>query len=293
MTPGILGKKIGMTQVFRADGQAVPVTLLKAGPCLVVQRKTPAIDGYDAVQLGLVEFVKPARINKPMTGHFKKAGVEGAKFMREFTLRPGDDDLKAGDQVLVDQFKPKDMVDVIGISKGKGFAGVVKRHHFKGGEGSHGSMFHRAPGSIGASSFPSRVFPGQRMAGQMGNKQITVRNLEVIEIDGEDQLLVLKGSIPGPENGYVMIRQAKKLWKQKGTGRARTGSVRSPIWRHGGTVHGPEPRDYSYRLNKKMIAGALRSALTDKLAENALTVIEGFKVDSPKTKAFGETLKKF
>src|SRR5690242_15192382 len=147
MSPGILGKKIGMTQVFQPDGQAVPVTLLKAGPCMVVQRKTPTTDGYDAVQLGLVEFIKPARINKPRTGHLKKANVEGAKFLREFTMRPGDDDLKPGDKVLVDQFKPKDKVDVIGVSKGRGFAGLVKRHHFRGGAATHGSMFHRAPGS--------------------------------------------------------------------------------------------------------------------------------------------------
>ena len=210
MSPGILGKKIGMTQVFRPDGQAVPVTLLKAGPCMVVQRKTPTSDGYNAVQLGLVEFVKAARINKPRTGHLKKANVEGAKFLRELTLRPGDDDLKPGDQVLVDQFKPKDKVDVIGVSKGRGFAGVVKRHHFRGGEGSHGSMFHRAPGSIGASSFPSRVLPGMRMGGQMGNEQVTVRNLEVIDVDTEDNVLVVKGAVPGPNGSYVVVRRSKR-----------------------------------------------------------------------------------
>jgi large subunit ribosomal protein L3 len=209
MSPGILGKKIGMSQVFRPDGQAVPVTLLKAGPCMVVQRKTPTTDGYDAVQLGLVEFVKPKRINKPSTGHLKKAGVDGAKFMRELSLRPGDDDLKAGDQVLVDQFKPKDKVDVVGVSKGRGFAGVVKRHHFRGGGGGHGSMFHRAPGSIGASSFPSRVLPGMRMGGHMGNDQVTVRNLEVIDVDTEDNVLVVKGAVPGPNGGYVIVRRAK------------------------------------------------------------------------------------
>jgi large subunit ribosomal protein L3 len=209
MRPGILGKKIGMTHVFRPDGQAVPVTLLKAGPCLVVQRKTPAIDGYDAVQLGLVEFIKPARINKPLTGHLKKAGVEGTKFLREFQLAPGDD-LKAGDKVLVDQFKPKDKVDVIGVSKGRGFAGLVKRHHFRGGGGSHGSMFHRAPGSIGASSFPSRVVPGMRMAGHMGDARVTVRNLEVIDVDTEDNVLVVKGAVPGPNGGYVVVQRAKR-----------------------------------------------------------------------------------
>jgi large subunit ribosomal protein L3 len=199
-----------MTQMFREDGQAVPVTLLKTGPCMVVQRKTPTTDGYDAVQLGLLEFVKPQRINKPATGHLKKAGVEGAKFVREFTLRPGDDDFKAGDQVLVDQFKPKDKVDVIGVSKGRGFAGVVKRHHFRGGESSHGSMFHRAPGSIGASSFPSRVVPGMRMGGQMGNGRVTVRNLEVVDVDVEDNVLVVKGAVPGPNGGYVLVRRSKR-----------------------------------------------------------------------------------
>jgi large subunit ribosomal protein L3 len=210
MSPGILGKKIGMSQVFRPDGQAVPVTLLKAGPCMVVQRKTPTTDGYDAVQIGLVEFVKPQRINKPATGHLKKAGAEGAKFLREFTLGPGDDDLKPGDKVLLDQFKPKDKVDVIGISKGRGFAGLVKRHHFRGGEATHGSMFHRAPGSIGASSFPSRVLPGMRMAGQMGHSKVTVRNLEVIDVDTEDNVLVVKGAVPGPNGGYVVVRRSKR-----------------------------------------------------------------------------------
>jgi large subunit ribosomal protein L3 len=210
MTSGILGKKIGMTQVFRPDGQAVPVTLLKAGPCMVVQRKTPATDGYDAVQLGLMEFVKPQRVNKPAAGHLKKAGAEGSKFLRELPVRPGDDDFKPGDKVLVDQFKPKDKVDVIGISKGRGFAGLVKRHHFGGGADTHGSMFHRAPGSIGASSFPSRVLPGMRMAGHMGHARVTVRNLEVIDVDTEDNLLVVKGAVPGPNGSYVVVRRSSR-----------------------------------------------------------------------------------
>ncbi len=210
MSPGILGKKIGMTQVFRPDGQVVPVTLLKAGPCMVVQRKTPAVDGYDAVQMGLVEFIKPARINKPETGHLKKAGAEGARFLREFKLKPGDNDFKTGDKVLVDQFKPTDRVDVIGVSKGRGFAGVVKRHHFRGGEATHGSMFHRAPGSIGASSFPSRVLPGMRMGGHMGHASVTVRNLEVIDVDTEDNVLIVKGAVPGPNGGYVVVRRSKR-----------------------------------------------------------------------------------
>jgi large subunit ribosomal protein L3 len=199
-----------MSQVFRPDGQVVPVTLLKAGPCMVVQRKTPTTDGYDAMQLGLMEFIKPQRINKPSTGHLQKAGAEGARFLRELPLGEGSDDVKAGDRVLVDQFKPKDMVDVIGISKGRGFAGVVKRHHFRGGEATHGSMFHRAPGSIGASSFPSRVVPGMRMGGHMGHARVTVRNLEVIDVDTEDNVLVVKGAVPGPNGGYVVVRRSKR-----------------------------------------------------------------------------------
>jgi large subunit ribosomal protein L3 len=211
MSPGILGKKIGMTQVFAADGQVVPVTVLKAGPCVVVQRKTPASDGYDAVQLGFMEYAKKAGVNKPASGHLKKSGAEGVRFMREFLLEAGSNgDLKAGDRVLVDEFKPKEKVDVIGVSKGRGFASLIKRHNFKGGPGSHGSMFHRAPGSIGASSFPSRVFPGMRMAGHMGTARVTVRNLEIVEVDAEENVLLLKGAVPGPTGGYVMLRRSKK-----------------------------------------------------------------------------------
>ncbi|MBI3208390.1 MAG: 50S ribosomal protein L3 [Candidatus Solibacter usitatus] len=210
MGPGILGKKIGMTQVFQANGDVVPVTLLKAGPCVVVQRKTPVTDGYDAVQLGFVEFVKSSRINKPETGHLKKGGAEGVRFLKEIRLRPGAGDPKPGDKVLVDQFKVMEKVDVTGISKGRGFASIIKRHHFRGGPGSHGSMFHRSPGSIGASSFPSRVFPGMKMAGHMGVQDVTVRNLEVINIDSDDNVLMVKGAVPGPNGGYVIVKPAKK-----------------------------------------------------------------------------------
>ena len=208
MSPGIIGKKIGMTQVFRPDGQVVPVTVLKAGPCVVVQRKTPSTDGYDAVQLGLVEFAK--KLNKPAAGHLKKAGADGVKYLREFRLKPGMGDPKPGDKVLVDQFQLAEKVDITGISKGRGFAGTVKRYHFGGGDATHGSMFHRAPGSIGASSYPSRVVPGMRMAGHMGDDQVTVRNLEVVEIDLEDNLLLVKGAVPGPNGGYVIVRRAKR-----------------------------------------------------------------------------------
>lgn len=208
MSPGILGKKLGMTQVFTAEGQVIPVTLVKAGPCVVTQRKTPATDGYDAVQLGLMEYAKQQ--NKPFAGHLKKSNAEGVKFLREFRLGQGTGDLKQGDRVLAEEFKPKDVVDVIGTSKGRGFAGVVRRHHFRGGDATHGSMFHRAPGSIGGSSFPSRVFPGMKMGGQMGADQVTVRNLEIISVDTEDNVIAVKGAIPGPNGGYVAVRRVKR-----------------------------------------------------------------------------------
>ena len=209
MSPGILGKKIGMTQVFTPDGQVVPVTLVKAGPCVVTQRKTPATDGYDAVQLGLLEYAK--NLNKPETKHLAKSGASGVRFLREF--HPGQTglgDLKQGDQVLAEEFKPREVVDVIGTSKGRGFTGLVKRHHFRGGPASHGSMFHRAAGSIGASSFPSRVFPGMKMAGRSGAEQVTVRNLEIVSVDTEDNVIALKGAIPGPNGGYVTVRRTRR-----------------------------------------------------------------------------------
>ena len=214
MSPGILGKKIGMTQVFRPDGQVVPVTLLKAGPCVVTQRKTPNSDGYDAVQLGLMEFVKPSRINKPIGGHLKKANAEGVKFFRELRLRSGDTDLKPGDRILADQFKPRDVVDVIGISKGKGFAGVMKRHNFKGGDASHGAKgWRRRSGAIGQRLFPGTVMRGMKMPGHMGQVRRTTQNLEVIQVRPDDNLLLIKGSIPGAEGDYIVIREAKKIAK--------------------------------------------------------------------------------
>jgi large subunit ribosomal protein L3 len=199
-----------MTQIFRADGQVVPVTVLKAGPCVVTQRKTPGRDGYDAVQLGLMEYAKKSRIAKPAAGHLKKSGVEGVKFLREFRLEGGNGELKPGDKVLAEEFQPKEKVDVTGVSKGRGFAGLVKRHHFRGGDATHGSMFHRAPGSIGASSFPSRVFPGMKMSGRMGHERVTVRNLEIVGVDAEDNVILVKGAVPGPRGGYVVVRRSKR-----------------------------------------------------------------------------------
>ena len=207
MVTGILGRKVGMTQYFREDGTVEPVTVIQAGPCVVVQAKTAARDGYEAVQLGLVE-ERPARVGKPMAGHYKKAGVPPTRLRREVALAPGGDPLKAGDQVLVSVFADGDRVDVIGTSRGHGFQGVVKRHHFRGGAATHGSMFHRAPGSIGASSYPSRVVKGMKAAGRMGGGQVTVRNLRVAKVDADNNLLLLRGAIPGAAGGYVIVRKA-------------------------------------------------------------------------------------
>jgi large subunit ribosomal protein L3 len=207
MVTGILGKKVGMTQYFREDGTVEPVTVIQAGPCVVVQTKTAARDGYEAVQLGLVE-ERPARVGKPIAGHYKKAGVPPTRIRREVAVAPGGDPLKAGDQVLVSVFADGDRVDVIGTSRGHGFQGVVKRHHFRGGAATHGSMFHRAPGSIGASSYPSRVVKGMKAAGRMGGERVTVRNLRIAKVDAENNLLLLRGAIPGASGGYVIVRKA-------------------------------------------------------------------------------------
>ena len=207
---GILGIKLGMTQVFAADGTAVPCTVLQAGPCVVVQRRTAATDGYEAVQLGLVEFIKPQRIRKPMTGHFKKAGVAPMRYVREIRLEDSKEETKPGDRVLVDGFKVGEFVDVTGVSKGRGFQGGVRRWHFRGGDSTHGSMHHRAPGGIGASSFPSRVWPGQHMPGHMGHERVTSQGLRVVQIDAEENLLFVRGAVPGPNGAYIMIRKARK-----------------------------------------------------------------------------------
>jgi large subunit ribosomal protein L3 len=206
---GIIGIKLGMTQVFAEDGTSVPCTVLQAGPCVVVQRRTVQKDGYDAVQLGLVEFVKPQRVNKPMTGHFKKASVPPLRLLREFRLEAAGDETKVGDRVLVDGFAAGEVVNVTGVSKGKGFQGGVKRWHYRGGEESHGSMFHRAPGGIGASSFPSRVWKGQHFPGHMGHERVTVKNLRVVKVDSEENLLLVHGAVPGPQGGYLLIRKTK------------------------------------------------------------------------------------
>lgn len=204
-----MGIKLGMTQVFGEDGTSIPCTVLQAGPCVVVDRRTKDKHGYDAVQLGLVEFIKPQRVNKAMTGHFKKAGVAPMRFLGEFRLEESKDETKAGDRVLVDGFKVGELVDVAGVSKGRGFAGGVKRWHYAGGDASHGSMFHRAPGGIGASSFPSRVWKNQHFPGHLGNVRKTSKNLKVVKIDADENLLFVRGAVPGATGAYIYVKRAK------------------------------------------------------------------------------------
>jgi large subunit ribosomal protein L3 len=205
----MLGKKLGMTQIFTANGDTVQVTVVEVGPCVVVTRRTAAKDGYDAVQLGLVEAKPPRHVTKPQQGHFKKAGATPTRKLAEFEIT-ADETWAAGDQVKCSMFQEADFVDVVGTSKGKGFQGVMKRHGFKGGRATHGSMFHRAPGSIGGSSFPSRVYPGMKGTGRLGGKRITTKNLLVVKVDEEKNLIYLRGSVPGGENGYVALKRAKR-----------------------------------------------------------------------------------
>ncbi len=227
---GILGKKIGMTQVFDEKGEVHPITVIKAGPCVITQLKTASKDGYDAAQIGLVEFVKASKVNKAMTGHFAKSDVPPVREIREVGIESasgsnteGGDTVKAGDRVMVDIFADEKFVDVIGVSKGRGFAGVVRRHGFGGGPKSHGHMF-QIQGSIGASSFPSRVFPGQRMPGHFGDAQITVRNLRIRGIDVEENLIMVEGAVPGARDGVVLVSKAKAPPRER-RGFAGSGTV--------------------------------------------------------------------
>jgi large subunit ribosomal protein L3 len=209
MVDGLIGIKVGMTQVFDENGTVVPVTVIKAGPCVVVQNKMKDTDGYEAVQLGLVEFIRPSRVNKPKSGHYKKAGIPPCRILREFRPGSGEELPKVGDQILVSQvFQANEKVDILGTSKGRGFAGLIKRHHFGGGAATHGSMFHRAPGSIGASAYPSRVLPGMRAAGHMGCEKVTAQNLKIVRIQEQENLLLVKGAIPGANGKYVVIKKA-------------------------------------------------------------------------------------
>lgn len=207
MVRGILGRKLGMTQIFDENGELVPVTVVQAGPCVVVQVKTQAKDGYDAAQIGLVEGKPPRHVPKPLLGHFTKAQVPPTRVLREVPVAEAAE-VKPGMTVLCDIFAPGDVIRVVGTSKGKGFQGAVRRHHFRGGAASHGSMFHRAPGSIGPSAFPSRVFPGTRMAGRMGGDTVTLKRVKVVRVDVENNLLFLKGAVPGGRKALVRLVKA-------------------------------------------------------------------------------------
>lgn len=211
MKKGLIGKKLGMSQIFADDGRRIPVTVIQAGPCVVTQKKTVATDGYDALQIGFEE-MESARMNRADLGHVKSAGKGGFRTLKELRLESVDA-YSVGDTVGADQFAEGDLVDVVGMSKGKGFQGVVKRWGFKGGRASHGSRFHRAPGSIGASAWPSRVFKNMGMPGQMGNAQVTVQRLQVVRVDAQRNLLLIKGAVPGAKNGVVLIKDSVKTVK--------------------------------------------------------------------------------
>jgi len=198
---GILGKKLGMTQVFTEEGRMEVVTVIEAGPVKVVQKKEKEKDGYDALQLGFDEIRKLKNVTKPMSGHFKKSSSAPQRFLREINM----DGFNAGDDITVDIFEKGEKVSVVGTSKGKGFQGVMKRHNFAGGPGSHGSKFHRAPGSIGQSASPSRVWKGMRMAGHMGNDRVTVKNIVILDIKKDQNLMLVKGAVPGAKGSYLVI----------------------------------------------------------------------------------------
>jgi large subunit ribosomal protein L3 len=206
MIQGLIGKKLGMTQIFEENGRVIPVSVVQAGPCRVVQLRTPEKNGYRAVQLAYQE-IKEKKLSKPLAGYFEKTAIPPAHYLREF--RSDLRDMQVGQVITADLFQKGEKVDVTGVSKGKGFAGVVKRHHFAGGPATHGSMFHRAPGSIGSSSFPSRVWKNQRMAGHMGSEQVTVKNLEVVEVRKEENLLLIRGAVPGSPGTLLLIKKAK------------------------------------------------------------------------------------
>jgi len=206
MSKTILGRKLGMTQVWTEEGNLLPVTVIQAGPCVVTQVKTTDTDGYNAIQIGFGEIAEK-KVNKPRAGHFAKAGVEPVKYLAEIRL-DATPEYKAGDSIDIGTFADVKRVSISGVSKGKGFAGVMKRHNFKGGPGGHGSHFHRAPGSVGQASTPSRVFKGHKLPGHMGVDKVTVQNLDVVKIDAEQNLLIIKGAVPGGKGALLTIKMA-------------------------------------------------------------------------------------
>lgn len=204
----IIGKKIGMTQIFTDNGSVVPVTVVEAGPLVVVQKKTVESDGYNAIQVGF-ENIKEEKMNKPKKGHFNKASVEFKKYLQEFRVE-NPEEYEIGQEIKVDIFAEGDMVDVTGVTKGKGTQGVIKRHGFSRGRETHGSHFHRAPGGMSAATYPGRVLKGHRMGGRMGNVKVTIQNLEVVKVDAEKNIILIKGAIPGPKKGLITVKETVK-----------------------------------------------------------------------------------
>lgn len=209
MAKALIGKKIGMTQIFTSEGAVVPVTVLQAGPCVVTQKKTVESDGYNAVQLGFQKELKDQKVTKPMAGHFKKAGVDAQRFLKEFRVE-NIEQFNIGQEIDATLFAEGDIVDIQGVSIGRGFQGVVKRYGFSGGPASHGSHFHREPGSIGMCEFPGETLKGKKMPGHMGNKNVTIQCLEVVKVMPEKNILLVKGAVPGHKNGIVYIKETVK-----------------------------------------------------------------------------------
>ena len=210
MNKGLIGKKVGMTQIFDESGKVIPVTVIEAGPCVVAQVKSVETDGYNAIQLGFGE-VKAKRVNKPSMGHFAKSKLEAKKHLREFRVDTAD--VKVGDEIKADVFAAGDKIDVQGITKGKGFQGVIKRHGQSRGPMGHGSMYHRRPGSMGSTSTPGRVFKGKKLPGHMGVETVTIQNLDVVKVDTDKNVLLVKGSVPGPKGAILKIKSAVKSAK--------------------------------------------------------------------------------
>ncbi|EHC74515.1 LSU ribosomal protein L4p [Salmonella enterica subsp. enterica serovar Montevideo str. S5-403] len=301
---GLVGKKVGMTRIFTEDGVSIPVTVIEVEANRVTQVKDLANDGYRAVQV-TTGAKKANRVTKPEAGHFAKAGVEAGRGLWEFRLAEGEE-YTVGQSISVELFADVKKVDVTGTSKGKGFAGTVKRWNFRTQDATHGnSLSHRVPGSIGQNQTPGKVFKGKKMAGQMGNERVTVQSLDVVRVDAERNLLLVKGGVPGATGCEVVFRvqpraqktraevtgSGKKPWRQKGTGRARSGSIKSPIWRSGGVTFAARPQDHSQKVNKKMYRGALKSILSELVRQDRLIVVEKFSVEAPKTKLLAQKLK--
>ena len=359
MNKGLIGKKVGMTQIFDEQGKVIPVTVIEAGPCTVVQVKTVENDGYQAIQLGFGE-VKEHKVTKPVKGHYTKVNLTPKKHLREFRV-DSLENVKVGDELKADIFAAGDKLDIQGTSKGKGFQGVIKRHGQSRGPMGHGSMYHRRPGSMGPTSTPGRVFKGKKLPGHMGNQTITIQNLEVIKVDLDKNVILVKGSVPGAKGAILKLKTSvkskvrrerqmpkvdvydvegkkvktlelkeevfgltpneavvhsvlvnylanqrqgtqstktraevsgggRKPWRQKGTGRARQGSIRAPHWVGGGIALGPKPRSYNYTVNKKEKRLAIKSLLSSKVLENALTVVDHLELKEIKTKEMAKIL---